>query len=65
MKKLFLATVMSTMLLSSMFSISLLEKLLLPEFKGDISQVAYKVVDNNDDEMVIEVSGVTYIYKLK
>jgi NAD kinase len=55
---------MSVMLLTSIFSISLLEKMLLPVFKGDLSTVDYKVIDNSDSEMVIVIDGVTYIYKL-
>jgi hypothetical protein len=65
MKKLFLTAILSLVLLSSIFSITALEKLLLPEFKGDLSKVEYKIVEYSDDVMVIIVDGVAYILKLK
>lgn len=65
MKKFALIVLLSMMLFSSVFSMTLLEKLLLPEFKGDISTTTYKIIDKTEDIWVIEIDGVTYIYKLK
>lgn len=65
MKKIAMLALLSLMLISSVFSISELEKLLLPEFTGDISIVSYKVIESNDDVWIVEIDGVTYIYKLK
>lgn len=58
-------TLLSVMLASSAFSISLVEKLLLPEFTGDLATVSYKIIESSDDLLIVEINGVTYIYKLK
>jgi len=65
MKKIAMTILVSLMLLGSLFSMTVLEKMLLPEFKGDISTVSYKLIESSDDVWVIEIDGVTYIYKLK
>jgi hypothetical protein len=65
MKKLVLIALLSIMLTSSVFCISALEKLLLPEFKGDITTVDYKVVENTPEDLIVIIDGVTYVYKIK
>jgi len=65
MKKILMITLLSVMLASSAFSISLVEKLLLPEFTDDLATVSYKLVESSDDLLIVEINGVTYIYKLK
>jgi hypothetical protein len=65
MKKLVLAAMMSTMLLGSIFSMSILDTFLYQEFKDDLSKVSFKVIDKNDNAMLIIIDGVTYIYKIK
>lgn len=64
MKKTIIILIMSIMLLSSAFSLSLLEKMLLPEYKGDLSSVNYKLIESSDDVWIIEIDGVTYIYRI-
>lgn len=64
MKKLLAILILSVILISSSFSITILEKLLLPEYKGDLITGTYKVIENNGDVWIIEINGVTYIYKM-
>ena len=65
MKKMFLVTLMVASVLASAFGLSDLEKNLLPEFKGDLSTVSYKVVEDSGNRIVIEINGVLYVYKNK
>lgn len=67
MKKLIITASMSLMLLSSVFSLSFkdIEKIFLPEYKGDLKDVEYKVIADSETDLIIEIEGVTYIYKLK
>jgi hypothetical protein len=63
MKKIVLTLVLFLAMINFCFSITWWEKLLLPEFKGDLTTVDYKVVDSSDQEYVIEINGVLYILK--
>jgi len=63
MKKLLLTLILSVMLLTSVFSLTIWEKLMLPEYMGDISKVDYKIIESSDDVWIVEIDGVTYIYK--
>lgn len=63
MKKLIVTLFLALMLFNVCFSFTALEKLLLPEFKGDLSSVDYKIVDSTDQDLVIEIDGVYYIVK--
>lgn len=65
MKKLFLAAVMSSMLLTSVFAVTVLERLTLPKYTDDLSKVSYKLIESSDDVWVIEVNGVTYLVDIK
>ena len=65
MKKLTLVAALSIMLSSSVFAITALEKLFLPEFKEDLSTVSYKVVETTSDDVVINIDGKLYIIKNK
>ena len=65
MKKFAMLALLSMMLISSVFSMSVFEKSILPVFTGDISTVSYKIIESNDDVWIVEIDGVTYIYKLK
>jgi hypothetical protein len=65
MKKLFLILALSFTLVNACFSITWLEKLLLPEFTGDLSSTSIKVVETSDNTTVIEINGVYYIVKSK
>jgi len=63
MKKLFLATLLSTMLMSSVFSITWLEKLIYPVYTGTLKEGQYKVIEKNEDLVLIEVDGELFIIK--
>jgi len=65
MKKLTLIALLSIMLSSSAFCISALEKLFIPVFTGDLATVSYRVVESTNDDLIVIIDGVTYVYKLK
>jgi hypothetical protein len=65
MKKLFITLILSVVVLTSLFSITDLEKMLLPEFKGDLSTVSYKIIEKDQDVMVVVIDGIAYLVKLK
>jgi hypothetical protein len=63
MKKILLVLVLSFALINACFSITWIEKLLLPEFHGDLSNVPHKVIEDSSDVIVVEIDGVLYIVK--
>ncbi len=63
MKRLILVAILTVSILSAVFGISDFEKSLLPEFKGDLNTVNYRVVENSGTDVVIEINGVLYVLK--
>jgi hypothetical protein len=41
------------------------EKDLLPVYKEDINKVEYKIIASSDTDIIVEINGVIYVYKLK
>ena len=65
MKKLFCMILLGIALTSAAWSVSIFDKLMLPEYTGKLIEGTYKIIDSSDDVMIIEFNGVTYIVRLK
>lgn len=63
MKKIVITLILSLILINVCFSLTLAEKLLLPEFHGDITTVPHRVIEYSDDLIIVEIDGVVYILK--
>jgi hypothetical protein len=63
MKKIVIALIMSLMLVNVCFSLTWAEKLLLPEFTGNLDTTPHKIVEESVDVTVIEIDGIVYIVK--
>lgn len=63
MKKIVITVILSLILINVCFSLTWLEKLLLPEFHGDLATVEHRVIEYSEDVIVVEVDGVVYLIK--
>jgi len=61
MKKLVITVILSLILINVCFSLTWAEKLLLPEFHGDLATVEHRVIEYSDDVIVVEIDGVVYL----
>jgi hypothetical protein len=64
MKKIVLMLILSLMLVNVCFSLTWVEKLLLPEFSGDLATTPHKVVEEAETVTIVEIDGVLYIIKV-
>jgi len=63
MKKIVITVILSLILINVCFSLTLMEKLLLPEFHGDLATVEHRVIEYSDDVIIVEIDGVVYLIK--
>lgn len=63
MKKIIIVLTLILMSVNVCFSITLAEKLLLPEFTGDLSTIPFKVIEETNDSTIVEINGIVYIIK--
>ncbi len=63
MKKIAIALILSLILANVCFSLTTAEKLLLPEFTGNIDTVPHRVIESSDDVIIVEVNGIVYLIK--
>ena len=63
MKKIAIALILSLILTNVCFSLTTAEKLLLPEFTGNIDTVPHRVIESSDDVIIVEVNGIVYLIK--
>lgn len=63
MKKTIITIILSLILINVCFSLTEIEKLLLPEFHGDLTAVTYRVIEYSDDVIIVEIDGVVYLIK--
>jgi hypothetical protein len=65
MKKYFVVLAFLLTIFSACFSLNWTEKLLAPEFTGELSNPSIRVVEKSDDVTYIEVDGIIYYIKSK
>lgn len=63
MKKTIVAIILSLVLTNVCFSLTWVEKLLLPEFHGDLATVEHRVIEYSEECIIVEIDGVVYVIK--